>query len=90
MSNMTDQLLDHDQISNILIEAPYMQTIKGLIQCNFTRIQTCEGRHPLFWSAIQSLTIVIMLGIVGNILEIPYIDALLVVAFIPIFSHALR
>jgi hypothetical protein len=87
LSNLTEQLLDKDQISSIMIDAPYMQTIKGLIQCNFTRIQTCEGRHSLFWSVIQSLTIVLLLGILGKVLEIPYIDALLVVAFIPLFMY---
>ena len=85
MSNLTDQILDRDQISSVLVDAPYMKTIKGLIQCNFTRIQTCEGRHSLFWSAVQSLVIVLLLGIIGKVLEIPYIDALLVVAFVPIF-----
>jgi hypothetical protein len=87
LSNLTDQLLDKDQISSVLVDAPYLQTIKGLIQCNFTRIQTCEGRHSLFWSALQALILVLLLGIVGRILEIPYIDALLVVAFIPIFMY---
>jgi len=87
MSNLTDQLLDAHQISSIIVDAPYMQTIKGLIQCNFTRIQTCEGRRSLFWSAFQSLIVVIILGILGNILNIPYIDALLVVAFVPIFMY---
>ena len=87
LSNLTEQLLDKDKISSIMIDAPYMQTIKGLIQCNFTRIQTCEGRHSLFWSVIQSLTIVLLLGILGKVLEIPYIDALLVVAFIPLFMY---
>jgi hypothetical protein len=87
LSDLTDQLLDKDQISSIITDAPYMQTIKGLIQCNFTRIQTCEGRHSLFWSALQSLLIVLLLGIIGRILDIPYIDALLVVASIPIFMY---
>ena len=87
LSNLTDQLLDRDQISSVLIDAPYLKTIKGLIQCNFTRIQTCDGRHTLFWSAIQSLIIVLLLGMIGKVLEIPYIDALLVVAFIPIFMY---
>jgi hypothetical protein len=85
--NFTDQLLDSDQISNIIVDAPYMQTIKGLIKCNFTRIQTCEDRHSLFWSAMQSLVFIIILGIVGSILEVPYIDALLVLAFVPIFMY---
>ena len=87
LSNLTDQLMDKEQISSVLIDAPYLQTIKGLIQCNFTRIQTCEGRHSLFWSALQSLILVLLLGILGRILEIPYIDALLVVAFVPIFMY---
>jgi hypothetical protein len=85
LSNLTEQLLDKDQISSVLVDAPYLQTIKGLIQCNFTRIQTCEGRRPLFWSAIQSLLVVLLLGLIGRVLDIPYIDALLVVAFVPIF-----
>ena len=85
LSNLTEQLLDKDQISSVLVDAPYLQTIKGLIQCNFTRIQTCEGRRPLFWSAVQSLLVVLLLGMIGRILDIPYIDALLVVAFVPIF-----
>jgi hypothetical protein len=87
MSNITDQMLDKQQISSILIDAPYLKTIKGLIQCNFTRIQTCEGRHPLFASALQALAVVVGMGILGRVLEIPYIDALLVVAFVPLFMY---
>lgn len=87
MSNISDQFLDAHEISSIMVDAPYMQTIKGLIQCNFTRIQTCDNRFSLFWSAIQSLIFVVLLGILGNLLNIPYIDALLVIAFFPIFMY---
>jgi hypothetical protein len=87
MSNITDQMLDKQQIRGVLIDASYLTTIKGLIQCNFTRIQTCEGRHPLFASALQALAVVVGMGILGRVLDIPYIDALLVVAFVPLFMY---
>jgi hypothetical protein len=87
MSNITDQILDKRQISSMLIDAPYLQTIKGLIRCNFTRIQTCEDRHPLFASAVQALAVLVVMGILGRVLEIPYVDALLVVAFVPLFMY---
>ncbi len=87
LSNITDVWLDRDEIRGFLKTAPYMSTLKGFIQCNFTRIQTCEDRHSLFWSLVQTGLIVLVIGIAAKLVEIPYIDTVLALSFVLIFLY---
>ena len=87
LSNITDVWLDRDQIRTFLRTAPYMSTLKGFIQCNFTRVQTCDDRHSLFWSAIQTGLIVLLIAAAVRLVEIPYIDTILALSFVPIFLY---
>jgi len=87
LSNITDAWLDRDQVRDFLRAAPYMSTLKGFIQCNFTRVQTCDGRHPLFWSAVQTGLITLAIGAAIKLVEIPYLDTALALSFVPIFLY---
>jgi hypothetical protein len=84
LSNLTDVWLDRDRVKEFVKEAPYMSTLKSFFSCNFRRIQTCEDRRPLFWSALQTAFVVLMLGIAAKLVEIPYVDIILALCFVPL------
>ena len=84
----TDQVLNRTSVSNFLDEAPYAKSIKSLVQCNFTRIQTCEDRYDLLWSVIQVSLMLLVIGIVGKLLEVPYIEAILILFFLPLVMYS--
>jgi hypothetical protein len=79
--------VDEEQIRRFLADAPYMSTLKGLVQCNFTRIQTCSDRHSFFWSAVQTLAVVVVVAIVVKTLQLPYIEVLLFICAVPVFMY---
>jgi hypothetical protein len=83
-----DQVFNKTYIDDYLDTAPYASGIKSLIQCNFTRIQTCSDRYDLFWSTFQVIVVLMLIGIVGRLLEIPYIEVLLVLFFFPLLMYS--
>lgn len=88
MLQYTDQLLNKTIVEDFLDAAPYAATLKSLIQCNFTRIQTCNDRYDLFWSTILVVVILLITGFVGRLLEIPYIEGVLLLFFVPLVMYA--
>ena len=85
LSNLTDSWLDRDQVRAFVTNAPYMSTLKGFIQCNFTRVQTCENRHSIFWSAVQTGLVVLIIGAAARLVEVPYVEAVLTVSFVVLY-----
>ena len=85
--NITDQVLNKSYIDDFLDTAPYAAGIKSLVQCNFTRIQTCDNRYDLFWSTVMVLVMSIGIGIIGRLLEIPYIEGIIIIFFIPMVMY---
>jgi hypothetical protein len=83
-----DQVFNKTYIEDFLDTAPYASGIKSLIQCNFTRIQTCTDRYDLFWSSFQVIIALMLIGIIGRLLEIPYIEVLLVLFFFPLLMYS--
>ena len=79
----TDQIMNKTYIDDFLDTAPYASGIKSLIQCNFTRIQTCADRYDLFWSIIHVIVFSLIIGFIGRLIEIPYIEGILLLFFIP-------
>lgn len=87
LSNLTDVWLDEEAVRSFLMDAPYMTIIKRLIQCNFTRIQTCEDRKSLFWSLVQTLLFVVVLTVLIRSLQIPYAETVIFIGAVPIFLY---
>jgi len=87
LSNLTDAWLDRVHIRALLVNASYMPLVKHIIMCNFTHVQTCAGRKSLFWSGVQALVILIVVGAVSRILGIPYIEIILAFFFIPLILY---
>ena len=83
----TDQVLNKTYIDDFLDTAPYAAGIKSFLQCNFTRIQTCEDRHDLFWSATLVIVISIAMGLIGKVLGIPYVEGILLLFFVPLVMY---
>jgi hypothetical protein len=84
----TDQIFNKTYIEDFLDNAPYAKGIKSLIQCNFTRIQTCHDRYDLLGSTIQVIIVLLIIGFIGKLLEIPYIEVLLILFFVPLVMYA--
>ena len=84
----TDQVLNKTYIEDFLDSAPYAASIKSLVQCNFTRIQTCAGRYDLFWSTFQVIVILLVVGVIGKLIEIPYIETILILFFVPLVMYS--
>ena len=87
MLQYADQMMNKTYIDDFLDNAPYAAVIKSLIQCNFTKIQTCEGRYDLTWSIIHVVVLLLVVGFIGRLLEIPYIEPILFVFFIPLVMY---
>ena len=87
LENLTDAWLDTAQVRAFFSEAAYMSTVKGFIQCNFTRIQTCANRHSIIFSALQSACILLLLGAVIKTLGIPYAETVLLSWTVPVFLY---
>jgi hypothetical protein len=87
LSSVTSPWLDEDAIREFLNTTPYMSTLKGLVQCNFVRIQTCADRRSFFWSALQTLAVVICLAIVVKSIQLPYAEIILFAFAIPVFLY---
>jgi hypothetical protein len=83
-----DQVLNKTYIEDFLDQAPYAASIKSLIQCNFTRIQTCDDRYDLFWSTFQVIVVLLVVGIIGKLIEIPYIETILILFFVPLVMYS--
>jgi hypothetical protein len=84
----TDQVLNRTTVIEFLDNAPYAKSIKSLVQCNFTRIQTCQDRYNLLQSVLQVTAILLVIGIVGRLLEVPYIEAILIIFFVPLVMYS--
>jgi hypothetical protein len=82
-----DQMLNKTYIEDFLDNAPYAAGIKSLIQCNFTRIQTCQGRYDLLGSTFQVIAVLLIIGFIGKLLEIPYVEVLLILFFVPLVMY---
>jgi hypothetical protein len=87
LSAVTSPWLDEDAIRAFLTNAPYMSTVKGLVQCNFARVQTCTDRRSFFWSALQTLVVVIGLAVALKALQLPYAEVILFVFTVPVFMY---
>jgi len=83
----TDQILNKTYVDDFLDKAPYASVVKSLVQCNFTRIQTCEGRYDLAWSIIHVIIISLIIGFIGRLLDIPYIESIIFIFFIPLVMY---
>jgi hypothetical protein len=79
----TDQMMNKTYIDDFLDTAPYASGIKSLIQCNFTRIQTCADRYDLFQSIVHVIVFSLIIGFIGRLIEIPYVEGILLLFFIP-------
>jgi hypothetical protein len=87
MSDLAHTWIDAEKVKSFLVETPYMPAFESLIQCNFTRIQTCKDRHSLFWSVIQTAVVMIILAIIIKGLQIPYADVVLLSFATSIFLY---
>jgi hypothetical protein len=83
-----DQVLNKTYVEEFLDNAPYAAGIRSLIQCNFTRIQTCHDRYDLLGSVAQVIVVMLAVGFVGKLLEIPYVEVLLFVFFVPLVMYS--
>ena len=85
LSNLTDVWPDRVQVRAAITNASYISSVvSSFIRCDFERVQTCTGRHSLFWSAVQMLALVALVAIVARVFEIPYVEILLVALYIPL------
>ena len=84
-ANITDVWLDPDAARSYFIEAPYMNTLQRLMQCNFTQVQTCADRQALLPSILQTVAVVIGLGIIFRTVGVPYAEVLCLVSVLPSF-----
>ena len=87
LSSVTGAWMDEERIRHFLTDAPYMSMLKGLVQCNFTRIQTCSDRHSFFWSAVQTLAVAVIVAIVVKSLQIPYLEVILFACSVAVFMY---
>jgi hypothetical protein len=83
LSKFSDTWLDKEKIKKFLTKAPYMSMLKSIIQCNFTQIQTCEGRQTLPGSVLQTIIVVVLLAILFKFFQIPYTELILGILFTP-------
>jgi hypothetical protein len=87
LSTVTSTWLDEDEIRTFLADAPYMSTLKGLVQCNFVRVQTCSDRHSFFWSAIQTLVAIVIMAVLFKAVQVPYVEVVLFACAVPVFMY---
>jgi len=87
LAGLAGALLNETRIKAFLLDAPYMQIVGNLVRCNFTRVQTCAERRPLLTSVVQSVVLMALLILVAKVLQIPYVEVLLVVFATPIFLY---
>ena len=87
LSNVTDAWLDHNQVRSFVTTAPYMAMLKNVLQCNFTRIQTCDDRHPIIWGAFQTVVLILCIWFIAHVVSIPYVEAVLALLFLPTFMY---
>ena len=83
MPSAAAALINASVVESFLDNAQYGQWVSSLLQCNFTRIQTCEDRRDLFWSTLQVLIVILVIGIGCRLLEVPYADPILLLLVIP-------
>ena len=83
----TDQVFNKTYVEDFLDNAPYASSIKSLIQCNFTRIQTCQDRYDLVSSTLQVIVVSLVIGVIGRLLEIPYLETILILFFVPLVMY---
>ena len=83
MPNAATALINASVIENFVETAQYGNWVSSLLSCNFTRIQTCEDRRDLFWSTLQVLFFIVIIGIACRLLEVPYADPVLAALTIP-------
>jgi hypothetical protein len=85
MSTVAHALVNSSQIKTFVQEATYMKLVDSLVLCNFTRVQTCSDRRSLFWSVVQSACVITAVVMVARILQIPYVEVVLLIWAVPIF-----
>jgi len=85
MSTVAHALVNSSQIKTFVEEASYMKLVDSLVLCNFTRVQTCSDRRSLFWSVVQSVCVITLVIVAARLLQIPYIEVLLLICTVPIF-----
>jgi hypothetical protein len=87
LSTTTSMWLDEDAVRSFLADAPYMATLKRLVQCNFLRVQTCTERHSFFWTAVQTLAAIVVLAVLLKAAQVPYTEVILFACAVPVFMY---
>ena len=88
LAGITHAWLDIDAVRGFLRDAPYMATIRGFVQCNFTRIQTCADRRDFWPSAVQTVLGAIGLALVLRVVGVPYAEGICLFLIVPVFLYA--
>jgi hypothetical protein len=87
LSTSTSMWLDEDAVRSFLTDAPYMATLKRLVQCNFLRVQTCTERHSFFWTAVQTLAVIVVLAVLLKAAQVPYTEVIMFACAVPVFMY---
>jgi hypothetical protein len=54
-----------------------------IIRCDFAKMQVCPDRETLIWISLKVLVVFVAASIIAKVLEIPYVDFVLCLLFIP-------
>ena len=83
LQSLTRSWLDVDAVRSFVETSPWLPYAKSFVQCDFIAVQTCSQRRSLILTVLQVGVVFVAISLIAKIVEIPYVDLVLGLSFIP-------